>query len=225
MRAVLLDLDDTLYREMDFVLSGFRAAAAFLGARTDHDPDAVVQRLREILNRDGRGRVFDALLAELGLADAGWVPALVHAYRTHQPAIAPFPGALDLLQELRARGVRLGIVTDGLASVQWRKLRALGLPPLVDVVVCTQELGESFAKPSPVPFAVALEILKVDPGDALYVGDDLRKDFLGPRELGMRTARVPAPPGGLASGVPEHPEADADVLLDSLNDLPSLVVP
>jgi putative hydrolase of the HAD superfamily len=67
LRAVLFDLDDTLYREHDFVDGGFRAVADLLASRTGRGPGELVRRLWELHARDGRGRLFNTLLAELRL--------------------------------------------------------------------------------------------------------------------------------------------------------------
>jgi putative hydrolase of the HAD superfamily len=187
VQAVLLDLDNTLYPEEEFVRGGFRAAAKCLADRNDLDPDALARRMLEILLLEGRGRVFDVLLEELHLPSDPWRKILLLAYRSHQPQIALYPETLATLNALQEQGIRLGIVTDGLASVQRRKIAALRLDRRMDVVVCTDELGNDCAKPSTVPFEVATTLLGVPPEHVAYVGDDMGKDFAGPNQLGMKT--------------------------------------
>ena len=60
----------------------------------------------------------------------------------------------------------------------------------MDVIVCTGELGDNCAKPSTIPFEVALTLLGVPPNAAAYIGDDISKDFAGPNRLGMKTVQV-----------------------------------
>jgi putative hydrolase of the HAD superfamily len=190
LQAVLFDLDNTLYPEEQFVVGGFRAAARFLAKRAKLDSERLLERMLEILHSDGRGRVFDILLKEIEIDCGAWLPSLLHVYRSHRPIISLFPDAAGVLRTLKQRGLRLGLVTDGLASVQRRKIAALGLEAYMDPIVCTGELGQGRAKPSPIPFEVALTLLDVAAKNVAYVADDISKDFAGPNRLGMKSVRV-----------------------------------
>ena len=192
MKAVLFDLDDTLYPELDFVRSGFRAVARVLAQRCGANETALVERMWHILEEEGRGRVFDRILYEVPSAprsDDG-VRLLTFVYRSHRPQIALAPETRPTLFALRSAGIKLGIVTDGLGTVQRNKIAALGLDDLVDAIVCSDEIGREWWKPSTTPFNVALALLDVEPKDAAYVGNDPGKDFAGPNSLGMRTIQI-----------------------------------
>lgn len=188
--TVLFDLDDTLYPEREFVVSGFQAVAAFLGNLWNEDEGALLRFMLNWHDNHGRGQVFNALLAEHNVEPRNWVSALVHLYRTQIPSITLYPDVMPTIGKLRMAGVNIGFVTDGKASVQMRKLDTLGLSCHADVIVCTDDLPGEVAKPSVVPFEVAIKLLGDASDSAVYVGDDLAKDFLGPRQLGMRTIRV-----------------------------------
>ena len=192
MKAALFDLDDTLYEELTFVRSGFRAVARVLAQRTGGDEAALFARMWQVLEQQGRGRVFDTILEEAlsGRQTADDVRLLLYVYRSHRPEIALSPDAKPLLASLRAAGMTLGIVTDGLGTVQRNKIAALGLDPLVDAIVCTDEIGREWWKPSTTPFTVALALLGVEPARAAYVGNDPGKDFAGPNAMGMRTIQI-----------------------------------
>jgi putative hydrolase of the HAD superfamily len=222
VRAVLFDLDDTLYSERQFVDGGFAAVAAFLADRFDRPATQLVARLRELHDLDGRGRLFDTLVAELGVAgEPDLVPACLLVYRTHPTRLTPFTGVIGLLDRLRAAGVRTGVISDGNAAVQSRKLAGLeGLAERLDVIVLTDDLGPGHAKPSPVPYAVACRLLALDPSATIYVGNDPRKDFRGARAAGLRTIRVgrlPDEGGGATITLTDGDEADLRV--DSIEDL------
>lgn len=218
--AVLFDLDDTLYPERQFVASGFRAVAGFLAERFRLDAEEVRRRLTAILAAEGRGRVFDRLLADLGLGAADLVTTLVYVYRSHRPAIALPAATREVLAHLRGAGWRLGVVTDGMGSVQRRKIEALGVEALVDAVVCTDELGPGAWKPDPRGYRVALELLGASLGGAIYVGDNPEKDFRWPNGAGMVTVQL------LTSGRDPAtvPPADrAAHVLGELGELPPLL--
>jgi putative hydrolase of the HAD superfamily len=213
LKAVLFDLDNTLYPEEQFVTSGFRAVANFLAAREIMDAQTLHKRMLHILHTQGRGRVFNGLLAELKLDSNVWLRTLLLVYRSHQPAINLFPGVADALRTLKNRGVRLGLITDGAASVQRRKIAALDLERHMDVIVCTDELGAGCAKPSSVPFEVALNLLGVAPDRAAYVADDLHKDFAGPNRLRIKSVHVRS--AGLV-GVSRKPAPDDPAFLPQI---------
>jgi putative hydrolase of the HAD superfamily len=188
--AILFDLDNTLYPEEQFVRSGFHAVAEYVASRLCLDAHALETKMMQILEEVGRGQVFDILLREFGLDPRVWGKTLLLVYRSHTPTIELFPEVPALLDLLKSHGVLVGLVTDGIASVQRRKIGALGLEQRMDVLVCTDELGDGCAKPSCVPFEVALTILNVTPGRAAYVADDASKDFVGPNQLGMKSVRL-----------------------------------
>ena len=227
MKAVLFDLDDTLYPERTYVHSGFAAVAAFLERATGNPAAALLARLEQLHERDGRGRLFDTLLGELEIHDPGRILTLacIHAYRAHTPRIAPFPDVPVTLQSLRADGMLLGLVSDGMASVQRRKLDALdGIAELLDVVVLTDELGHEHWKPSPLPFQIACAMLGVSCAEAVYVGNDPRKDFTGAKSAGLRTLRVGVPPQEGGTGVLNAGSLDdADAYVDPFAALPAAV--
>lgn len=190
MKAVLFDLDDTLYPEIEFVRSGFRVVAHYLGSRHCYDEDVLFERVFNILQIEGRGKVFDSLLQALDLYSEDKVKLLVYLYRSHRPTIRMYEDVLPTVEHLRSWGLRLGIVTDGMASVQRNKIAALGLDSIFDAIVCSDELGRDCWKPSAIPYKVILELLHVSPSEAIYVGDDPTKDFIGPNSMEMLTIQV-----------------------------------
>jgi putative hydrolase of the HAD superfamily len=212
MRAVLLDLDDTLYPEEAFVLSGFRAVADWAERELGIPADEGGAELEALFRAGVRGDTFDRWLAAREVARDGAVAEAVSVYRGHDPAIQPFPEAAPLLDGLRAEH-RLGLLSDGEDEVQRRKLRALGLEHRFDAVLVTGELGREHWKPSPRGFEVLLERLGAVPGDAVYVSDNPSKDFLGARRAGIRSLRVRRAGGLYAALDPPTPEhaPDAEV--------------
>ena len=84
------------------------------------------------------------------------------------------PGCRSVLRQLRARGLHLGVVTNGIDRVQRTRLQAARLTSFLSVVVTSEGCG--FAKPDPRILEVALAALEVSPREALYIGDDIRTD-------------------------------------------------
>ncbi len=190
MKAALFDLDNTLYPEIEFVESGFRAVARYLGSRYHLDEGVLVKKMQESLQKDGRGKIFDSLLRDLGVYSEDRVRLLIYLYRSHRPAIHLYQDVLPTLEYIKTHGISLGLVTNGMASVQKNKIAALGLDSVFEVIVCPDELGKEYWKPSVVPFKVALEWLEISSSEAFYIGDDARTDFVGPNSLGMLTIQI-----------------------------------
>jgi putative hydrolase of the HAD superfamily len=218
LRAVVFDLDDTLYPERAYVLSGFRAVSIW-AERTMHVPaERCRAQLRRLFDGGIRGGTFDAWLEHHGFAVSDLVPEMVRVYREHQPEIAPFPGGRLLLERLAGRH-RLGLVSDGFASVQQRKLTALKLTEHFDAVVLTEELGPGLSKPSAIPFHAVLKRLGVSAEDAVYVADNPTKDFIGARIVGMATVRMRSRAGLYRELEPPSPEHAAEIEIDDLRSL------
>ncbi len=212
-RAVLFDLDDTLYLLEQFLLSGFRAVAAHVAQLWGHPCEATLGLLKAAYASD-RGREIDLLARRLALP-AGAVATLVDLIRTHPPAIRLPAGTTAVLMAMR-RGWRVGVVTNGRPDIQARKVAALGLSPKVDAIVFAAEHGSGAGKPDAEPFLEACRVLGVPPQQTVFVGDDLRCDIAGARAVGMSTI-------WLQASAPQRIDADpalADVILRSLSLVP-----
>jgi putative hydrolase of the HAD superfamily len=221
-KAVLFDLDDTLYPESAYVLSGFSAVAQYLGEAYGVDIVDAYSRLACAFERGIRGNTFNLVLSDLGLSThVGLVQHLVEVYRTHDPEIALHPDAARALSFLRSH-VPLGLLTDGYAAVQRRKVKALGIEPFFDAIIYSDDLGRAHWKPSIVPFQHLLCRLGIEPNRAVYIGDNPSKDFIGARTLGITTIRI------VRSGA-EHchtfpaPGFEPDYDLMTLDNLPAFL--
>ena len=206
-RAILFDLDDTLYDEREFVRSALRDVASFVAERSGINADELHIELQEILDAEGRGAVFDQLLQKHRLPKS-WVEPMLYVYRTCIPSLDLFPDAAVLLQTLREQRIRTGIVTDGASLVQANKVRALRLESLIDVIVYTDSLGAGASKPATVGFEVALELLNAEPEGSFYIANDVRKDFVAPRRLGMSGILVSRRMLGVLEGLPPSHQPD-----------------
>jgi putative hydrolase of the HAD superfamily len=191
IEALVFDLDDTLYSERDFAMSGYRAVAQYLADSGDCDFQTALSCMAKTFVAEGRQRVFPALLEQLSNTSKT-LPDLVEIYRQHNPAICLFPGYTKLLAGL-ARQYRLGVITDGLPAVQARKVRALGLDCVMDKIIYTWAHGADKEKPHPFSFNLMLEYLETDPGSVLFVGDNAEKDCRGAHRAGMKCAHIRRP--------------------------------
>lgn len=188
IRAVVFDLDDTLYAERDFAWSGFEAVAEWLKARLDCPIDPAV-RMKDLFEIGDRRHVFDQLLEEMGVASAGLITDMVDVYRNHPPRIQLLPDAQRALDRWSGQFF-LGLVSDGPWQMQQHKIDALGLDTRLDLTVLTDRWGRDFWKPHPRAF----EHIQTHTGHrgraCVYIADNPAKDFVAPNLLDWRSVRI-----------------------------------
>jgi putative hydrolase of the HAD superfamily len=204
-RAILFDLDDTLYPLRRFVRSGFRAVAAHLAATRRLDQDAVLRALDDAACQGLDGRELQFLAARFHLPPED-VPALVDVIRRHPPTIRLPRESSSTLQLLRHTWL-LGVVTNGIPEIQRRKIDALGLQPLLDAVVFATEHGSGAGKPERAAFDEAVRRLDVVRARTVFVGDDEACDMRGAAEAGLHTIFIGRRPGDTAVRRSEYAEA------------------
>lgn len=207
-RALLIDLDDTLYDEASYVRSGMAAVAREISRLPGGLPAAKVERLLlDELAHNGRGKVFDGVLTELGITPAPeLIKGLVEAYRDHRPKISLWPGVREALGDL-AQDHRLAIITDGLGLMQRRKVSALGVETLVEAVIYCWEMG--WPKPDPRPYVKGMEQLAATPDRTWVIGDNPDHDMAAARAAGLKSLRVRT--GRCAAQASGSPPPDAEV--------------
>ena len=206
--AVVVDLDDTLYPQADYLASAAAAVGTAAG-NAGLDGAAVHAALRHELaaGSDAGGTIDRALLAvgvpPAALADV--VPPLVTAFTGHTPRrLAPYPGVEVALRSLAA-AAPLACLTDGHPRIQAAKLAATGLGDLLPLVVVTDALGGRAArKPCPDGLLAIAAQLGVPVDRLLVIGDRPGKDVAVAAAVGARAIRVRQ---GEYATAPDEPRA------------------
>jgi putative hydrolase of the HAD superfamily len=218
--TIVFDLDDTLYLERDYVLSGFAAVHDWLVK--EHQWDGFIDHATGLFQAGHRGRIFNEALADSPLPDdSDLVARMIAIYRDHIPKISLLAEA-DLTLAWAGRSFRTAIVSDGFLGVQQRKIDALGLEARVPLIVLTDAFGRTFWKPNPKAFQTVMQAMPGEAAGYVYVADNPRKDFLGPRGLGWRTVRIRRLGGEHVAYEPTPAEA-ADHEIGSLLELKRLL--
>jgi putative hydrolase of the HAD superfamily len=137
----------------------------------------------------------------LGAYLEAWTP---HTFAQHD--------AGDVLRQLRAKGLRLGLLSNTHWPPEWheRILQRDGLLELIDARVYTSELAHT--KPHREAFQAIITRLAVEPQHAVMVGDRPIDDIAGARAIGMRAVLLPN------NAVPAGPVAP-DATINTLSDL------
>jgi putative hydrolase of the HAD superfamily len=214
MTVAVIDLDDTVYLEREYVRSGFDAVGEYMDRA--YGVVDFAERCWRLFEVGHRGTTFDVVLADLHLGP-DVREALVDLYRQHAPRIRVLDDVRPALRRARVHGP-VAVLTDGWPESQNAKIDALGLRELVDVVVITDALGgPTLRKPHRAGFdAVAACFPAVPASSFVYFGDNPAKDAVGATAAGWRFVRVRRP-GSLHESVPS-PGPEAPDLLSAIVD-------
>lgn len=202
LQIVLFDLDDTLHDDTYAYHNAAEEVAREVAA--EHGIDALALKSAYIAQAEGfwhrltaedlkvklsslRASMWQSALDSVGI---GEVPQLAqrsadryNAYRVKYFTL--FPGAVDLLRSLRERGMKLGIVTNGLSETHREKIALLQISEYFDAIFLSDEVG--MVKPDPLLFAHACRTLGGAPAHAAMVGDRYDRDIRGAKTAGLFT--------------------------------------
>lgn len=127
--VVVFDLDDTLYSEMDYVLSGYQYLAELLEILYSK---STYQSFLDAIKNNNRD-VFDYVITENDLPES-LKQHLILAYRYHRPSINLHKGVLGVLNELKSRTIPMYLITDGRGLTQRLKISSLGIEDFFEYI-------------------------------------------------------------------------------------------
>lgn len=204
IRAVLFDLDDTLHDDTYAFTTAAEEVAAEVAA--EHGIDALALKHAYIAEAEGfwhrltakelqtklsqwRAAMWGNALRSVGLDDARLAERSAAKYNVYRKKyFALFPGALDLLRELQAAGMKLGLVTNGVSETHREKIALLQITEYFDAIFLADEVG--MVKPDPLLFAHACTKLRASPSESAMVGDRYERDIAGAQDAGLFTIWV-----------------------------------
>jgi pyrophosphatase PpaX len=197
--TVIFDLDGTLIDTVPLIVASHRHALASVLGR----------ELPEEALRDGIGR---PLLEQMRVFDEERAQELFDAYReynhrVHDEYVSVFPGMLELCDDLRARGVPIGVATSKMLDAVMLAYGVIpGLQDRIDVLVTIESTATH--KPGPEPIEHALALLGCPKEGAVYVGDAV-SDLRAARAAGVAAVAVTWGAFGYEGLAAEHPDAIA----------------
>ena len=197
VRQLFFDLDRTLW---DFETnSQFALSELFkkyeLGNHIEHFLQFhhhYISINAELWKQYGKGKIskeelrdsrFKKALEKFDLHDDVLAQKMSEGYLEISPdQTAVFPGAKEVLKQLKKEGYRLHIITNGFREVQERKLRNCELTGFFDMILCSEDIG--FTKPNREIFMEAQRLTGCNPEHAIMMGDDFRADVIGSLNAG-----------------------------------------
>lgn len=178
---VVFDLDDTLYSEMDYVLSGYKYLAVLIEKTYGKN---TYQSFLDALSLDYED-VFEYVIKVHELPDS-LKKHLILAYRYHVPNIQLHEGVQLVLSELKSLNIPVYLITDGRGITQRLKVISLGIKDYFNKIFISEEVGAG--KPELYSF-LAIEALHKNKS-IVYIADNPKKDFIAPKELGWGTIGI-----------------------------------
>jgi len=188
MKAIIFDLDNTLYDAEQYYLGAFREIAEYLSKSYNLPKQEIYKRLVNFWREKTSmySHLFDNLLDFFNLGNE--LENVIKLFNIYDGELKPYSDVISTLKELKKRNYKLGIITDGNVGRQKRKIKSLGVVDFFDAIVFTKELDNP--KPSEIPFQEAINKLKITPQRSFYVGDNPLIDFEGAKKIGMSTIRL-----------------------------------
>lgn len=185
IKFLCFDVDGTLYRDVPAAWEAIQSQ--IYGVVMEHRKCSLAEAEKYIRRRYQKLGSSTKILNELGIDGQEFFNRAFSAIDLKQ-YVSPEPELLRLLKKLRSK-YRLGIISNNSLPVVSKKLDAIGIPlNLFNPIVTTYELG--VMKPDPDPFLKALELARVSPDEAVYIGDKEETDILGAKAVGMHTVMV-----------------------------------
>ncbi len=177
----LFDLDGTLIDSVELILSSYRHTLTVHRGSVPSD-DVWLSGLGTPL--------WEQL--KLFTDDPDELEAMITTYRdhnisNHDAMVREYPGVLDAVRTLHGRGHRLGVVTSKVRQGAYRGLRRFEIEAYFEAIVGADDVPEH--KPHPAPVLKALDLLEVQPENAIFVGDSPH-DIKSGRAAGVRTVAV-----------------------------------
>lgn len=137
--------------------------------------------------------------------------------KLHNERIRPMDGAVEALDNMRALGLRLAVVTNGIADTQREKLDRFGLTERFEHIFIDTEIG--YSKPDPRIFEYALDKMQLQAEDVWMIGDNIRWDVGGPQALKIAGVWI----NSKQVVLPENYEIVPDLHCDSLLEVANII--
>ncbi|MFS0634782.1 HAD family hydrolase [Mesobacillus foraminis] len=185
--GVLFDLDGTLLNRDESVRRFIDNQYDRLGSVFSHIPKEVYVKSFLKLENHGyvwKDKVYRQLIEYFKITEISSSELLQDYIVEFRNFCVPFPHLLWMLQELNARNLRLGMITNGKSEFQMENIRALGIEHYFHTILVSER--EGIKKPDPRIFNRALERLGVSASQSVFIGDHPENDVWAAKHVGMK---------------------------------------
>ncbi len=193
IKAIIFDLDNTLYDENLYFLKVFKKFSDQHG----HDFTLFNEIFTDTFRLKSKD-IFGDLLTRLNCNNQSNQNELFEIYKTINCDIELYNEASKILEYLDKKKIKKAIITNGTIDAQKNKVKLLNLHKYVDKIIYARELGKDYEKPNAMPFYEAIKALNIQKDEAIYVGDHPNTDIEGANKAGIKALRFL---NGYASGI------------------------
>ncbi|MEY4964031.1 MAG: hypothetical protein RLZZ323_1350 [Bacteroidota bacterium] len=181
-KVVIFDLDDTLYNEIDFLISAYNEISQFLSNEkgVDKSKNEIFDYMYSTYL--DKKNVFEHIISFINVKNIT-VFDLLDIYRNHKPNISLNNDVKELLDCFFEQKITLGIITDGRSIQQRNKIKALNLEYYISDLIISEEFGSE--KPNIKNFIFFEK--KFPNSNYTYIADNINKDFIAPNKLNWDT--------------------------------------
>lgn len=169
-RAYIFDLDDTLYKETDYLFSAYKQIAAYINQKYGIDAEEIFLYLQERFLECGRRNIFDKMDKHFGI-EAGNIGEYLEILRSHQPSgkIPLFYEMKKLLYWLIKMKKQIFVLTNGNVQQQKNKIKHIDWAGINDInFVFANEIEP---KPSPKAVELIMNENNISKRDIVLIGD------------------------------------------------------
>ncbi|TVY08634.1 HAD family hydrolase [Paenibacillus cremeus] len=222
-KAILLDMDDTILaydQGVDTDGCWRKSIQDHLAGENNVNPEDLLLRIKERASwhwsdperhRVGRldlykarQEIIGAALMKFNIDDQALAGNIARTYgEERDKAVSLFPNAIETIRDLRSRGLKLALLTNGNAKPQWEKIRKFGLAPFFDCILVEGEFG--IGKPDERIYFHAVKALDVRPEDTWMVGDNYQWEIVAPQRIGIKGIWIDHKGQGIPSKAEDQP--------------------
>tara|TARA_Y100000748_G_scaffold230064_1_gene194086 strand:- start:171 stop:860 length:690 start_codon:yes stop_codon:yes gene_type:complete len=222
LKAVIFDLDNTL---VDFLYMKNQAIESAINGMIQSGLKVEKKLAKELIFEiyEKKGYEYQEVLNQFiisinGSIDYKILAAGIVCYRkAKEQSLRTYPKVQDTLSKISDLDLKLGLITDAPSREAWTRLYSVNIHNSFDRVLTSDDTNAF--KPSPKPFKLMLRYFKIDPAEAIMVGDWPERDLDGAKSVGIKTAFAKYG----ASSFNEQQHGDSDVVLESIDDIISYI--
>ena len=180
-KAIIFDLDDTLYKEVDYVKSGFNVVSEYISREIGCSKTDIYGSLFNyfIAGNNVFDKLIDGYNLNIDLKD------LLELFRLHKPEITLDKKTKCVLDELNESNLYMGLLTDGRSIQQRNKIESLGISNYFKDIIISEEIRSE--KPTEKNYSIFMNSSSHKDTKYFYIGDNTSKDFISPNQLGWKT--------------------------------------
>ncbi|MBX7045907.1 MAG: HAD family hydrolase [Ignavibacteria bacterium] len=183
MKVVGFDLDDTLYSHWEYEKILFDTIAKSIEYKFGFEKEKVFAEMQKLFDAKDFDRLFDkAVINSKYELPEEWdefvTNKILPFYRNHKPdsKLKPFEWVNVLLSQIREKGYKLVLITNGGAKIQRNKIELLNLSNHFDKIYISDEFNPPMRKPDLKIFEKVLEDFNIKANEMIYIGDSMEKD-------------------------------------------------